>query len=91
MYDILFKTADSVGMLGVILLLIAYYYLSIGRWLAERMKYQIYNLAGALLILYSLYFHWNLSSVVIEIAWVLISIVGIMRILKKRSTSSRFK
>ena len=80
MYEFLDKIADPLGLVGVILLLIAYFFLSTGRWIADSMVYQIYNLVGAILILYSLCFHFNLSSFVIEIAWVIISLIGIARI-----------
>ncbi|HSW70333.1 MAG TPA: hypothetical protein VLI69_09325 [Gammaproteobacteria bacterium] len=80
MFEILYKIADVVGLIGVILLLIAYFFLSTGRWISDSMVYQVYNLLGAVLILYSLCFHWNLSSFVIEIAWVVISLIGIVRI-----------
>lgn len=85
MYELLYEIADPVGLVGVILLLIAYFLLSTGRWLSDSVTYQIYNLFGALLILYSLCFHWNLSSFVIEIAWVAISVIGMIRI-KLRKT-----
>ncbi len=81
MYDFLYKISDAVGMFGVILILIAYYYLSIGQWNAKRIIFQSYNFIGAWLILYSLYFHWNTASVTIEIAWIIISMVGMCRIL----------
>lgn len=84
MYDLLSEIADPVGLIGVILLLIAYFFLSTGRWLSDSLTYQINNLLGAFLILYSLYFHWNLSSVVIEIAWIVISLIGIARIVLKK-------
>lgn len=80
MYHFFYRIADPVGLIGVVLLLIAYFFLSTGRWLSDSMMYQLYNLLGAILILYSLFFHWNLSSFVIEIAWVTISIIGIVRI-----------
>jgi len=80
MYEILYKMADPIGLIGVILLLIAYFFLSTGRWASDSLIYQAYNLMGAILILYSLCFHWNLSSFVIEIAWVAISLIGIARI-----------
>lgn len=80
MYELLYKIADPVGLIGVILLLIAYLFLSTGRWLSDSITYQVNNLLGALLILYSLCFHWNLSSFVIEIAWVAISLIGLARI-----------
>ncbi len=82
MYDILLKLSDPVGILGVILILIAYYYLSVGRWIADSMRFQFLNFLGAWLILYSLYFHWNLSSVLIEVAWIIISMIGMYRCFK---------
>jgi SNF family Na+-dependent transporter len=80
MYDILLTLSDPVGIVGVILILIAYYYLSVGGWIAKSMKFQLMNFFGAWLILFSLYFHWNTASVTIEIAWIIISIVGMCRI-----------
>lgn len=85
MYELLYKIADPVGLIGVILLLIAYFFLSTGRWAANSLIYQMYNLMGAVLILYSLCFHWNLSSFVIEVAWVMISLIGIARIKSQKS------
>ncbi len=80
MYEILYRLADPIGLIGVSALLIAYFCLSTGRWLSDSMIYQTYNLIGALLILYSLLFHWNLSAFVVEVAWVIISLIGIKRI-----------
>jgi multisubunit Na+/H+ antiporter MnhB subunit len=83
MHHILLEIADPVGMVGVVLLLIAYFFLSIGRWISHSFIYQFYNLLGAILILYSLCFHFNLSSFVIEVAWVIISLIGIYRVIRK--------
>lgn len=82
--NFLAQIADTIGIIGVVLILIAYFFLSTGRWIADSMVYQLLNFIGAWLILYSLYFHWNLASVVIEIAWVAISLVGIYRLWKKK-------
>jgi len=79
-YKILYFIADPLGLIGVLALLIAYFFVSTGRWASDSLIYQLYNLIGALLILYSLLFHWNLSAFVIEAAWVLISLIGIVRI-----------
>ncbi len=79
MHDFLLEIANTVGIVGVVIILIAYFLLSIGRWSAHGFKYQILNFIGAWMILYSLYFYWNLSSVIIEIAWILISAYGIFR------------
>jgi hypothetical protein len=82
MHNVFFEISNYVGMVGVIIILIAYFYLSTGKWIADSMRYQMLNMIGAWLILFSLFFHWNLSSVVIEIAWIIISLIGIFRICK---------
>jgi O-antigen ligase len=79
MYDFLLAISDAVGLIGVVIILVAYFFLSTGKWAAEGMLYQFLNFFGAWLILFSLYFHWNLSSVVIEVAWIFISIIGMYR------------
>jgi hypothetical protein len=77
MYELLLMISDAVGILGVIIILIAYYLLSVGRWPANCLSYQWLNFIGAWLILFSLYFHWNTASVLIEVAWIIISLIGI--------------
>ena len=42
-------------------------------------RFPVANLAGALLLLVSLYDAWNLPSVVIETFWALISLYGLIR------------
>ncbi len=76
--------ADVVGIVGVVMILIAYYFLSVGKWISDSMVYQVLNFLGAWLILFSLYFHWNLSSVVIEVAWIVISVMGMVRVVRLR-------
>jgi len=78
--EYLFNLANPIGIIGVIIILIAYFLLNTGRWRANSYIFQWCNLVGAIMILYSLYFHWNLASVVIEVAWLMISIIGILRI-----------
>jgi hypothetical protein len=80
MYPYLLAASDPVGILGVFLILVAYYLLSTGRLGADTMRFQVVNFIGSWLILYSLLFHWNTASVVIEIFWILISIMGMLRI-----------
>jgi membrane-bound ClpP family serine protease len=83
MYDIFLQISDFVGMTGVIIILIAYFLLSTERWDSQNIIFQLANFIGAWMILFSLFFHWNLSSVIIEIAWIIISAVGIFRILSQ--------
>ncbi|MDR3492679.1 MAG: hypothetical protein P4M12_11680 [Gammaproteobacteria bacterium] len=73
--------SDLVGICGVIMLLAAYLMLSMGKWSSHSLIYQVINFASAWFILFSLYYHWNISSVLIEIAWIIISSIGIYRTL----------
>jgi len=84
MYEFLYKISDTVGIIGVVFLLIAYFALNIGKIKSTGMTYQILNFTAAWLILYSLYFHWNTPSVIIEIFWIAISVVGMLRIILKK-------
>jgi len=84
MYELFYRVSNPIGLIGVVLLLIAYFLLSTGRWNSDSYHYQIYNLIGAILILFSLFFHWNLASFSIEFAWVIISLIGIVRIRMKK-------
>lgn len=74
------KLTDMIGIIGVISLLSAYYLLNTNKVTAHSLLYQLLNLAGAFLILYSLLFDWNLPAAMIEIVWMLISIIGIYHI-----------
>ena len=74
---ILEEFADHVGIVGVILTLIAYAGLSVGKLASDALTYPMLNLIGSCLIIVSLCYHWNLSSFTMEIAWLLISFVGI--------------
>ena len=77
--DLLEKSSNTVGIIGVILLLIAYYLLNANKMSAIDMSYQVLNFLGAIFILFSLFFHWNTASALIEMAWIVISLMGMYR------------
>jgi len=81
MHQVLTDVSNIIGIIGVILILIVYYLASVSRMSADSLKYQLMNFIGAWLILFSLFFHWNLSSVLIEIAWISISLFAMYRLL----------
>ena len=76
---VLIESANLVGMIGVVLILIAYLLLQLRKLQADGICYSIINVVGSVLILYSLYFYRNLSSIVIEVAWLIISFYGLSR------------
>lgn len=78
--------ADAVGNLGVLLVLGAYLGLQLGRLDIKGPTYSACNAAGAVLLLVSLTVNFNLSSVVIEIFWLAISLIGLWRYWRQRAS-----
>lgn len=75
---------ELAGFLGAAVIVVAYFAMQ-QRWLdALDWRFPAANLLGSLLILASLWFEWNFPSVVIEIFWALISLVGLVRSLAER-------
>lgn len=72
-------TYSIIGLIGMIMIVIAYYLNLMGRLHIKQIRYSLMNLMGALLLLLSLCFHFNLGSFMIEIFWVAISLVGVLR------------
>jgi hypothetical protein len=70
---------DVCGMVGVALVLAAYALLTAGRLVAQRPLYLLLNLAGSAAILVSLTQAFNLSAFIIQVAWIAISIYGLLR------------
>jgi hypothetical protein len=75
---------ELAGFLGAAIIVVAYFAMQ-QRWLdALDWRFPAANLLGALLILVSLWFDWNFPSVVIEVFWALISLMGLGRSLVER-------
>lgn len=74
---------DFIGYIGVACVVGTYLLSQIGRMDATRPLYPAINGVGAALILVSLYHRPNPPSIVIEFFWLCISIVGLIRGLRK--------
>ena len=70
---------DWTGLLGTLMILFAYFLLQSGRLRGNALPYQLMNAAGALGVLISFRYAFNLSAFLLEIAWLGISIYGIAR------------
>ena len=70
---------DFLGNLGVVMVLAAYLMLQMETTSPTSALYSVGNALGAILILVSLMFEFNLSAVVMESAWLVISIYGLLR------------
>ncbi len=79
--------ADIVGFIGVAFIVATYFLSQIGRMDVTRPLYPALNGIGAALILFSLAFTFNAASVVIELFWLAISVIGLARALRRRSKS----
>jgi hypothetical protein len=76
---------DFIGNVGVVLLMAAYLLLQLNRLSSNSIAYSLLNLIGASFIIISLLSNFNLSAFVIEVFWVLISLIGIVRYLRPRT------
>lgn len=74
--------SDFIGCLGTLIILIVYALLQMGKLESSSLAYSLLNIVGAILILSSLLFSWNLSAVLMEISWVIISLYGILKALR---------
>jgi len=71
--------ADLVGFLGVSFIVGTYFLSQIGRMDARRPLYPAMNGVGAALIIFSLLFAFSAAAFVVEVFWLIISIVGLAR------------
>lgn len=79
-----FEWHDILGTTGVALVLWAYFALQTKRMRAEDLAYSVLNGVGALFVVISLLFRFNLSALLMEGAWVLVSLIGIGNWIKGR-------
>lgn len=66
----------------MIFVVFAYFLLQTERHKITSLTYQVLNLIGAILLLISLFVHFNLGSFIIEIFWIAITIYGMYKNLK---------
>ena len=75
---------DFLGNLGVAMIILSYMALQLERIDSRSILYSALNVIGAVLVILSLLVEFNLSALVIEVFWVLISILGIVRRLRAK-------
>lgn len=71
---------NTIGIAGDVFIISAYFLLQLGKVNAKGLPYLFLNLFGALFIVFSLIFAWNLAAFIVETTWVLISIYGIWKV-----------
>ncbi|TMO55613.1 CBU_0592 family membrane protein [Pseudoalteromonas phenolica] len=81
MIDILF---DVIGMTGTALVVGAFFMLQLGKAKPTGIVYNLMNLSGAILLLISLCYNFNLASFVIELFWIAASLIGLYKYFKEK-------
>jgi len=79
---------DLTGFIGVLIIIVAYLLLQLDKLPSSSPTYSLLNAAGALLIIVSLIFQFNLSAFVVEVFWFLISLLGLTKSLVSRRNPS---
>jgi multidrug transporter EmrE-like cation transporter len=80
---------DLIGNVGVVVLMIAYLMLQLNKLSSNGLAYSLLNAIGASLIIVSLLVDFNLSALLMEVFWVLISFVGIYRYFRLKALRSQ--
>ncbi|MBI1393519.1 MAG: hypothetical protein GC152_12325 [Alphaproteobacteria bacterium] len=75
---------DLIGLLGAALIVVAYAASQADRLDTRGVAYSAMNLAGAAAILVSLAFAFNLASFAIELVWLVVSVYGLFRAVRRR-------
>jgi hypothetical protein len=76
---------DALGIFGSLLIVIAYFANLRGSLATTGVAYALLNLVGASLILFSLWWTWNLPAAVMEGFWAAISAYGLVRTIQKKA------
>lgn len=74
---------DFVGIIGVLAVLLAYFFSQRGILGIASGRYLWMNLLGSLAIVFSLFWTWNLSAFLINASWAAISAYGLVKRLRK--------
>ena len=78
-----FDAFDAVGLVGSALFIAAFAYANFAAKF-DKLRFNLANLAGAVLLLVSLWAKFNLAAFVLEAAWAAIALAGIGGALRER-------
>jgi hypothetical protein len=75
--------ADAIGLFGSALMVIGYAYSNLSQRV-DFVLFNLLNLIGAILLFASLLVHFNLASMILEIVWGAIALLGLVKALLDR-------
>ena len=73
-----------IGFVGMAFVVFAYLLLQMNKYTIQSLQYQLLNLVGAVLLLISLFVHFNLGSFIIEVFWIAITVYGIAKNIREK-------
>ena len=79
---------DLLGLIGVVLIVVTYLLLQLEKLRSTDLAYSLCNAIGASLIVASLLINFNLSALLMEVFWVLISLIGVYRYFRVKTVRS---
>ena len=79
---------DFLGNAGVVVLIVTYLMLQLNKISSDGLAYSLLNAIGASMIVVSLLYDFNLSALLMEVFWVLISLLGIYRYFRLKALRS---
>ena len=80
--------ADVIGLIGGVLFIAAFAYANVADKF-NKLWFNAANLLGALLLLISLWVNFNLAAFVLEVAWAIIALAGLIRAVRMRLRERR--
>lgn len=71
--------STTIGVVGVVLVLVLYLLLQLNKLSSHSFWFSSLNMVASGFVLISLVYSWNLPSFIIEIAWLAISLYGVVK------------
>ncbi|MDD2830038.1 MAG: hypothetical protein PHW18_10730 [Sulfuricurvum sp.] len=70
---------DIIGIIGVFIIVVAYILMQVDRMNPKGFSFSLLNTLGAIMILISLFYSWNLASFIMEAIWFTLSLYGTLK------------
>ena len=82
-----FDAANIVGLVGSLIFIAAFAYANAAQQF-DKLWFNLANLIGAVLLLWSLSVHFNLAAFVLEVAWAVIAVIGLIGAVRQRRSKA---
>ena len=79
--------ANIIGLIGSLIFIAAFAYANAAQQF-DKLWFNLANLIGAVLLLWSLSVHFNLAAFVLEVAWAVIAVIGLIGAVRQRRSKA---